>query len=130
MMEAQGQRGGTEHEGHRIPLRKNKIEWAKGRGALRKGNVVEVTADDGTKVSYQAKNVIIATGSVPIELPFLQFDEERVLSNVGALRIPEVPKHLVVIGGGVIGLELGSVWRRLGAKSHGRRVVPDHSSGQ
>jgi dihydrolipoamide dehydrogenase len=60
--------------------------------------------------------VIIATGSVPIELPFLPFDEERILSNVGALEIPEVPKHLVVIGGGVIGLELGSVWRRLGAQ--------------
>jgi len=60
--------------------------------------------------------VIIATGSVPIELPFFKFDEERVLSNIGALAIPEVPKHLIVIGGGVIGLELGSVWRRLGAK--------------
>jgi dihydrolipoamide dehydrogenase len=60
--------------------------------------------------------VIIATGSVPIELPFLKFDEERVLSNVGALKIPQVPWHLIVIGGGVIGLELGSVWRRLGAK--------------
>jgi dihydrolipoamide dehydrogenase len=59
--------------------------------------------------------VIIATGSVPVQLPFLQFDEKRVLSNVGALSIPEVPKHLVVVGGGVIGLELGSVWRRLGA---------------
>ena len=58
----------------------------------------------------------MATGSVPTALPFLPFDEERVLSNTGALRIPEVPKHLIVIGGGVIGLELGSVWRRLGAK--------------
>ena len=62
-----------------------------------------------------AKNCV-ATGSVPIELPFLRFDERRVLSNIGALRIPEVPRHLVVVGGGVIGLELGSVWRRLGAK--------------
>jgi len=60
--------------------------------------------------------VIIATGSVPVELPFLKFDEKRVLSNIGALTIPAVPKHLLVIGGGVIGLELGSVWRRLGAK--------------
>jgi dihydrolipoamide dehydrogenase len=60
--------------------------------------------------------VIIATGSTPVELPFLKFDEERILSNAGALRIPRVPKHLIVIGGGVIGLELGSVWRRLGAK--------------
>ena len=83
---------------------------------LRAGNVVDVTADDGAVTQYQAKDVIIATGSVPIELPFLKFDEERILSNVGALALPEVPKHLIVIGGGVIGLELGSVWRRLGAE--------------
>ena len=97
-------------------FRKNKITWAKGRGTLRAGNVVDVTAEDGTVTQYQAKDVIIATGSVPIELPFLKFDEERILSNVGALALPEVPKHLIVIGGGVIGLELGSVWRRLGAE--------------
>src|SRR5687767_2712861 len=97
-------------------FRKNKIEWARGRGTLRPDNVVEVAGADGSTTSYQAKNVIIATGSVPIELPFLKFDEERVLSNIGALIIPEVPKHLIVVGGGVIGLELGSVWRRLGAK--------------
>ncbi|MFI5239548.1 MAG: dihydrolipoyl dehydrogenase, partial [Gemmatimonadales bacterium] len=97
-------------------FRKNKIAWAKGRGALRADNVVDVTATDGTVTQYQARDVIIATGSIPIELPFFKFDEERVLSNVGALSIPEVPKHLIVIGGGVIGLELGSVWRRLGAK--------------
>ncbi len=97
-------------------FRKNKIAWAKGRGALRADNVVDVTATDGTVTQYQARDVIIATGSIPIELPFFKFDEERVLSNVGALSFPEVPKHLIVIGGGVIGLELGSVWRRLGAK--------------
>jgi len=97
-------------------FKKNKITWAKGRGTLREGNVVDVTAADGKVVSYQAKHVIIATGSVPVELPFLKFDERRVLSNVGALTIPAVPRHLVVIGGGVIGLELGSVWRRLGAQ--------------
>jgi len=97
-------------------FKKNKITWAKGKGTLRKGNIVEVAGADGKTESYKAKNVIIATGSVPIELPFLKFDEERILSNTGALKIPEVPKHLIVIGGGVIGLELGSVWRRLGAK--------------
>ncbi len=97
-------------------FKKNKITWAKGRGVLKAGNVVEVTAEDGSVTEYQAKDVIIATGSVPFELPFLKFDEERILSNTGALSIPEVPKHLIVIGGGVIGLELGSVWRRLGAK--------------
>jgi dihydrolipoamide dehydrogenase len=97
-------------------FRKHKITWAKGRGSLRAGNLVDVSAEDGATTTYEARHVIIATGSVPIELPFLRFDEERVLSNVGALKIPAVPKHLVVIGGGVIGLELGSVWRRLGAK--------------
>jgi dihydrolipoamide dehydrogenase len=97
-------------------FRKHKITWAKGRGTLRQGNVVDVTAADGAVTSYAAKSVIIATGSVSVELPFLKFDEERILSNIGALKIPEVPKHLIVIGGGAIGLELGSVWRRLGAK--------------
>jgi dihydrolipoamide dehydrogenase len=97
-------------------FKKNKVTWAKGFGTLKPGNLVEVKGADDAVTSYQAKHVVIATGSVPIELPFMKLDEERILSNVGALRIPEVPKHLVVIGGGVIGLELGSVWRRLGAK--------------
>ena len=97
-------------------FKKNKITWAKGTGTLKAGNVVDVKGHDGTVASYQAKHVIIATGSVPFELPFLKFDEERIVSNVGALQLPEVPKHLIVIGGGVIGLELGSVWRRLGAQ--------------
>ena len=107
---------GQNTKGIEFLFRKHKVEWAKGRGTLKSGNVVDVTSDEGVTTSYQAKNVIIATGSVPIELPFLKFDEKRVLSNIGALTIPEVPKHLIVIGGGVIGLELGSVWRRLGAK--------------
>jgi dihydrolipoamide dehydrogenase len=112
-------------------FKKNKITWARGRGTLRKGEsggwLVEVTPSAGgaagggpppnnTIATYQAKHVIIATGSVSIDLPFLKVDEERVLSNIGALAIPSVPKHLIVIGGGVIGLELGSVWRRLGAR--------------
>jgi dihydrolipoamide dehydrogenase len=106
-------------------FKKNKVTWAKGFGTLRAGNVVEVSAGNGQRVTgnekapavtYQARDVIIATGSVPFELPFLKFDEERILSNIGALKIPAVPKHLIVIGGGVIGLELGSVWRRLGAR--------------
>jgi dihydrolipoamide dehydrogenase len=107
---------GQNTRGIEFLFKKNKITWAKGRGSLGSGNVVTVSAPDGGTTAHQAKNVIIATGSVPVELPFLKFDEERVLSNVGALKIPQVPKHLIVIGGGVIGLELGSVWRRLGAK--------------
>src|SRR3954470_13819153 len=109
---------GQNTKGIEFLFRKNKITWAKGRGTLKAGNVVEVAGGppDNNITTYQAKHVTIATGSVPFELPFLKFDEERILSNIGALKIPEVPKHLVVIGGGVIGLELGSVWRRLGAK--------------
>ncbi|HWH53115.1 MAG TPA: dihydrolipoyl dehydrogenase [Gemmatimonadaceae bacterium] len=115
---------GQNTRGIEFLFKKNKITWAKGRGTLEAGNVVEVSAGGGAAggpptesiASYQPKHVIIATGSVPIELPFLKYDEERILSNVGALRIPTVPNHLIVIGGGVIGLELGSVWQRLGAK--------------
>ncbi len=97
-------------------MKKNGITRVQGTGTLERGNVVSVREDSGSTTTFSASNVIIATGSVPMELPFLKFDEERVLSNVGALSIPDVPKHLVVIGGGVIGLELGSVWRRLGAR--------------
>src|SRR3954463_12916713 len=109
---------GANTKGIEFLFRKNKITWAKGFGTLKANNVVEVRGapPESNITTYQAKHIIIATGSVPIELPFLKFDEERVLSNTGALLIPSVPKHLIVIGGGVIGLELGSVWRRLGAK--------------
>ena len=115
---------GQNTRGIEFLFRKHKITWAKGRGTLRAGNVVEVASGGDTAggppgqtiATYQAKDVIIATGSVPIELPFLKFDEERILSNIGALKIPRVPTHLIVIGGGIIGLELGSVWKRLGAK--------------
>jgi len=97
-------------------FKKNKVTWAKGFGTLKPGNVVEVKGEDGTVTTYTPRHVILATGSVPVELPFLKFDEERIVSNVGALKLHDVPQHLIVIGGGVIGLELGSVWRRLGAK--------------
>jgi dihydrolipoamide dehydrogenase len=97
-------------------FRKNKVTWARGYGSLKANNVIEVRANDGTITSWQGRSVILATGSVPVSLPFMPFDEKRVLSNVGALTIPEIPKHLIVVGGGVIGLELGSVWRRLGAR--------------
>jgi len=110
-------------------FRKNKVTWARGAGTLRAGNLVDVAAADGTITQYQAANVIIATGSVPIHLPFLPFDEQRVLSNTGALSIPEVPEHLIVVGGGVVGLELGSVWRRLGAKVTIVELLPTILSG-
>jgi len=96
-------------------FKKNKIEWIRGFGRLTGPESVEV-ASDGSVRTISAPNIILATGSVPIELPFLRFDHERILDSTGALSIPRVPEHLVVVGGGVIGLELGSVWLRLGAK--------------
>jgi dihydrolipoamide dehydrogenase len=96
-------------------LRKNKIERVRGFGRLAGTDRVEVETGDGTR-TLQAKHILLASGSVPVELPFLKFDHERIVDSTGALTFPEVPEHLVVVGGGVIGLELGSVWLRLGAK--------------
>ncbi len=115
---------GQNTRGVEFLFRKNKVTWLKGKGTLRPGNVVDVDLNDGTQTQVKARAVIIATGSVPIELPFLKFDERRVVSNIGALVLNEVPSHLVVIGGGVIGLELGSVWRRLGAKVSVVELMP------
>jgi dihydrolipoamide dehydrogenase len=97
-------------------FRKNKIDWIRGFGRLASPETIEVTAEDGSKSIVPAKHIVLASGSVPIELPFLKFDHERIIDSTGALSIPQVPGHLVVVGGGVIGLELGSVWLRLGAK--------------
>lgn len=105
-------------------FRKHKVNWLKGLGTLAPGNQVDVALSDGGSVQVTARHVIIATGSVPIGLPFLPFDERRILSNDGALRLSEIPAQLVVIGGGVIGLELGSVWRRLGAKVSVVELMP------
>ena len=97
-------------------FRKNKIEWVRGFGRLTSPETIEVKAEDGSTKTLRAKHVVLATGSVPVELPFLKFDGERIIDSTGALALPEIPGHLVVVGGGVIGLELGSVWRRLGAR--------------
>lgn len=96
-------------------FKKNKIDWIRGFGRLAGTDRVEVGTADGS-TTLQAKHILLASGSVPIELPFLKFDHERIIDSTGALSIPQVPEHLVVVGGGVIGLELGSVWLRLGAK--------------
>jgi len=96
-------------------FKKNKIEWVKGFGRLASPDTVEVEGDDG-KRTLKAKNVLLAPGSVPVELPFMKFDGKKIIDSTGALALKEVPGHLVVIGGGYIGLEMGSVWRRLGAK--------------
>ena len=112
-------------------FKKNGITWAKGSATLKAGNVVEVRGapPESNLVTYTPKSIIIATGSVPIALPFLPFDEDRVLSNTGALALTEVPARLIVIGGGVIGVELGSVWRRLGAKVTVLELLPSILAG-
>jgi len=96
-------------------FRKNKAEWIKGWGAIAGPGKVVVTAEDGSKTELAAKHIVIATGSEPAPLPGVVVDQKRIVDSTGALALPEVPKHLIVIGAGVIGLELGSVWRRLGA---------------
>lgn len=97
-------------------FRKNKVDWIKGWGKLAGTGRVQVTMTDGSLSELQAKDIVIATGSEPTPLPGVTIDNRRILDSTGALSLPEVPKHLVVIGAGVIGLELGSVWRRLGSE--------------
>lgn len=97
-------------------FKKNKADWLKGKGRIVGKGQVEVTAADGTKTVYAAKDIVIATGSEPTPLPGVAFEDGKVIDSTGALFLPKVPEHLIVVGAGVIGLELGSVWRRLGAK--------------
>jgi dihydrolipoamide dehydrogenase len=97
-------------------FKKNKAAWIKGTGKLVGDGKVEVTGSDGAVTTLEAKSIVIATGSRPTPLPGVTVDQDRIVDSTGALLFPEVPNHLVVIGAGVIGLELGSVWRRLGAK--------------
>ena len=97
-------------------FKKHKIQTFAGRGKILSKNTVEVTKADGSKEILEAKNIVIATGSVPNELPTLKFDGKNILSSTEALCITKVPEHLIVVGAGVIGLELGSVWLRLGSK--------------
>jgi dihydrolipoamide dehydrogenase len=97
-------------------MKKNKIEVVKGLGKLVDGNTVEVTDDGGSKRTLKTQNVLLATGSVPVELPFLKFDGKRVINSDQGIALDKVPKRMLVIGAGAIGLELGSVWARLGAE--------------
>jgi dihydrolipoamide dehydrogenase len=97
-------------------FRKNKIETRHGTGRIAGPGRVEVNTGDGKSDSIDTKAIVIATGSVVARLPGIDIDEKRIVSSTGALRLSEVPKKLLIVGAGVIGLELGSVWRRLGAQ--------------
>jgi dihydrolipoamide dehydrogenase len=96
-------------------MRKHKIDYVKGFGAIAGKGLVEVKLSDGGSQTLETKNIVIATGSEPTPLPGIDIDEEHIVSSTGALSLKEVPAKLIVVGAGVIGLELGSVWRRLGA---------------
>ncbi|HSR55953.1 MAG TPA: dihydrolipoyl dehydrogenase [Alphaproteobacteria bacterium] len=97
-------------------FKKNKVTWLKGKGTIAEPGKVKVAPAKGRAKTYTAKNILIATGSDVARLPGVEIDENRIVSSTGALSLSKVPKHLVVVGGGYIGLEMGSVWRRLGAK--------------
>jgi dihydrolipoamide dehydrogenase len=96
-------------------LKKNKVDRIHGTGHITGPGKVEVTGADGKNQTLSAKNIVIATGSEPSTLPGIEIDEERIVTNTGALSLKAIPKKLVLIGAGVIGLEMGQVWSRLGA---------------
>ncbi|MCH7411705.1 dihydrolipoyl dehydrogenase [Belliella sp. DSM 111904] len=103
-------------EGIQYLMKKNKIDVYQGLGSFVDKSTVKVTKDDGSSEQIQGKNIIIATGSKPSTLPFIKLDKKRVITSTEALNLNEIPKKLIVIGGGVIGMELGSVYGRMGAK--------------
>ena len=97
-------------------FKKNKVSYFKGTGSLKSKNEILIKDDKNKETLIEAEKIIIATGSVPVSLPGIDFDEKIIVSSTGALKLEKVPKKLVVVGGGYIGLEMGSVWSRLGSK--------------
>ena len=103
-------------KGVQFLMDKNKIDVLEGVGSFVDATHVKVTKADGNEEELEAKNIVIATGSKPSTLPFITLDKERIITSTEALTLTEIPKHLIIIGGGVIGLELGQVYKRLGAE--------------
>lgn len=119
-------------EGINYLMDKNKIKVYHGMGSYKDATHIDIATEEGT-VTIEAKKSIIATGSKPSSLPFIELDKERIITSTEALSLKEVPKHLIIIGGGVIGLELGQVYRRLGAKvsvvEYQNRIIPTMDRG-
>ena len=99
-------------------LKKNKVTYFKGTGSFKSKNEILIKDSEGKEKLIEADKIVIATGSEPVPLPNIEFDEKIILSSTGALNLNEVPKKMVVVGGGYIGLEMGSVWSRLGSEVH------------
>ena len=97
-------------------FKKNKVTYIRGKGVLFSKNNVVVYDDKNVKKNYNAKNIVIATGSTPTSIPGIKIDEKNIISSTGALSLSKVPKSLLIVGGGYIGLEMGSVWSRLGTE--------------
>src|SRR5690606_17912611 len=114
-------------------FKKNKIDSFVGLGSFVDKNTIKITSGGGTTEQITGKNIIIATGSKPTALPFLPIDKKRIITSTEALTLTTVPDHLIIIGGGVIGLELGSVYARLGAKvsvvEYEKSIIPTMDSG-
>jgi len=110
-------------------FRKNGVEWIHGSGRLVEPDRIEVTDAANARRTVLSPRIVLATGSAAIPFPGVPFDEDCVLSSTGALSLPEVPEHLLVIGGGVIGMELGSVWLRLGARVTVLELAPTILTG-
>jgi dihydrolipoamide dehydrogenase len=111
-------------------MKKNKIDVYEGLGSFKDANHIAISGKENAEI--EAKNTIIATGSKPSNLPFITLDKERIITSTEALKLKEIPKHLIVIGGGVIGLELGQVYRRLGSEvsvvEYMDRIIPTMDS--
>ena len=103
-------------DGVKFLMKKNKIDVFEGMGSFKDATHINIDKSDGESETIEAKHTIIATGSKPSTLPFITIDKERVITSTEALKLKEIPKHMIVIGGGVIGLELGQVYKRLGAE--------------
>ena len=97
-------------------LKKNKVVYFKGHGSFKSKNEISIKDDKNKEVLIQTEKIVIATGSVPVSLPGIEIDEKTILSSTGALKLEKVPNKMLVIGGGYIGLEMGSVWSRLGSE--------------
>ncbi|MBT8244494.1 MAG: dihydrolipoyl dehydrogenase [Winogradskyella sp.] len=114
-------------------MKKNKINVYEGLGSFKDATHVNIEKNDGSTETIEGKNIIIATGSKPSNLPFIELDKERIITSTEALKLKEIPKHMIVIGGGVIGLELGQVYYRLGAQvtviEYQDRILPTMDAG-
>tara|TARA_Y100000816_G_C26057508_1_gene555033 strand:+ start:40 stop:1440 length:1401 start_codon:yes stop_codon:yes gene_type:complete len=99
-------------------LKKNKVSYFKGHGSFKSNNQIVIKDNENKETIISTDKVVLATGSLPVSLPGIEFDEKIILSSTGALKIDKVPKKMVVVGGGYIGLEMGSVWSRLGTEVH------------